>query len=260
MQSIVARGAELAGGDGKLVAAFRTIRPLPCPPPAPRCPPDDFFARVAPAARNRGERAWLGLISYGLRKGEMLGLTPDAIDLETGEVRVCRQRGRAQRKNREPYIVEVDADTLDDLRWTIEHRAELRSRFGWHRGRVDGHVFPWAEKYLELFLRRVRRELGADVERYLPRGTGWHAWRHRMARDARDRGESELEIADRLGDRTTDMARRYSRRGEMRNRLTPERRPCQRVHQVAPARAPGRSQPTLTTPGVVLEWAGAKEA
>lgn len=222
LQSVVRRAVELAGDGAEIQRAVLSVRAPQVAHRTPFCPAPDFFARTAPAARNRAERAWLGVAATGLRKGELLGLRPEDID-DSGAITVQRQRGRAHRKNRIPYVVEVDAETLANLRWTIENRDEARASFGNACQSAEGCVFPWSETYLEFFLARVRDELGAEVDRYLPRRKGWHQFRHRMAKDAKDRGESTQQIADRLGDKSEAMARHYSNDGVMRNAL-PSRR------------------------------------
>lgn len=224
LQSVVRRGVELAGDGADIQRAVMAVRAPPAPPSKRCMPPADFLERVEGAARNRAERAWLRLVARGLRKGEMLGLRPE--DIGDGGVTVCRQRGRPHRKNRIPYVVEVDAETLADLRWTIEHRTEVTPSFGrWNEEPTSaGCVFPWGETYLERFMARVRDHLGADRDLYLPRRKAWHQFRRRMARDAMERGESELFIANRLGDKSAAMARTYSDDGAMRNALPAARR------------------------------------
>jgi len=261
LQTGVKRGALLAGGDPELVAAVVAIPTLRVDCLEPRCPPPDFRERALLAVRSPAERAWLRLAGEGgLRRGELEGLRPEALDLEAGVVHVTRQRLFDRRKNRRPHAVEIDAELAADLRWAIDHRTAIKPRAGWHRGRSDGFVFPWGRKYLEAFIRRIRKSFGAERDTYLPRGLAWHAWRHAGASALADDGKTEIEIAEWLGDKDTKMAARYVARlrGATRSRLTGYRAPCKRVEQVGTPRVAARGvpSPTFTTAGMVLtvEW------
>lgn len=250
LQSVVKRAVELDGNGAELMTAVMAVKAPPVPPPVRHMPPGDFVARVMLAARNRGERAWLRLIARGLRKNEMLGLRREDIGVD-GAITVCRQRGSNHRKNRVPYVVEVDAETLADLRWTIENRDAIKPEFGRFTGASDGCVFPWSETYLGSFLKHLRESLGADVVGYLPPGKAWHQFRRRMARDAMESGESELMIANRLGDKSTAMARTYSDDGKMRNALPGSKPgPVATVVRVEPP-APARPTDDVITPARV---------
>lgn len=256
----------------ELVYAFATVKKLRAPPLRMRCPPPDFHARALEAAKNPAERAWLRLAGEaGLRKGELLGLRPDAIDWNAGVVHVVRQRGIEHRKNRQRHSVEVDKALIDDLRWTIRYRERVKSATGWHRGRSDGYVFPWGEKRLDAFLERIRASFGVEAARYLPPGHGWHCWRAWGATEKARSGATELEVCEWLGDADTKMAARYVEflRGRTRAALvlTKERRPAQRVEvdprrraaALTPPHAPGGqvSKPALTSTlpeGLEVEW------
>lgn len=265
LQTAVKRGTLLAGGDAELVAAVVAIPALRVDCLAPRCPPADFRDRAITVAKNPAERAWLRLAGEaGLRRGELEGLRPEAIDPERLVVNVVRQRLYEKRKNRRPHAVEIDAELAADLRWTIDHRAAITPRTGWHKGRSDGFIFPWGRKYQELFLERVRAVFGDARDKYLPRGLGWHAWRHAGASALAEQGASEIDIAEWLGDADTKMAARYVARlrGATRSRLTGHRLPCKRVEQVGTPRAGTRGvpSPTFTTKGMALavEWVTGK--
>lgn len=206
----VVRTATVLTADAELAAAVLSVRPLREPPLSRRCPPDDFRARALGAAKNPAERAWLRLAGEaGLRRGELMGLRPDAIDWRAGVVHVTRQRSRELRKNRRPHAVVVDRELLRDLAWTIANREQVKPRTGRFRGRSDGFLFPWALRFLEGFLERVRGHFGAERDQYLPKGLGWHAWRHAGATELARRGASILEIQQWLGDADPKMACRY---------------------------------------------------
>lgn len=207
----VSRRAALVTGDRELEALVWLLEPLREHGPTVRAPPPDFLLRVLGAARNLGEAAWLLLAGLcGLRKGELLGLRPSDYDRDTGVLRVERQRHAEHRKNWLPHSVHVtDRDLHCALVWSIDNRDALRPRFGSFRGKSDGYLFPWAERYLELFLSRIRDHLGADAHAYLPAGVGWHHWRRWGATQKARAGASVWEILRWLCDRGTDMAQHY---------------------------------------------------
>jgi integrase len=211
LRTVCSRAGEQAG-DHELGAAIRRVRPVREQVLLPRCPPDDLLPRVLPAARNPAERAILELAGLaGLRRGELLGLRPTDWSPDTMTLAVERQRVSPTRKNRRPHVCGLSTapELVSDLNWTVEHVAELKSRTGWHRGRVDGFLFPWSLRYLELLLDRVRASLGADADRYLPDGWAWHSFRHWGATRLAKAGKTMAEVQAWLGDSSPELACRY---------------------------------------------------
>lgn len=259
----VVRVASCVMPDAEVSAAVLTCRKLKEPPPRPRCPPEDFHPRALEATRTPAERAWLRLAGEGgLRMGELMGLLPDAIDFRTGVVHVVRQRRVEHRKNRRPHAVEIDAELLADLRWTIANRDLVRPTGGYWRGDARPFVFPWAKRWLESFLERIREHFGADRDRYLPEKRGWHAWRAWGATQRARAGYTELEICEWLGDADTKMAARYVAfvRGATRatSKVLPvDRKPCHKVERPSPTRRGVESAQSMlcaTISGLELVW------
>ncbi len=208
---LVVRASAPMNGDKKLLANVLAVKPRRRALPAVFVPPADFLARCRRLARNRGEDAFLLVAArVGIRKGEALGLRATDYDEDTHVLRIERQRENDQRKNGDPLFVHVvDDETHRALCWLREHAPELRSRMGNHKGRVDGFLFPWSERYLELFLARLRVGLGDEVDRYLPEGKGWHVFRHWCMTERAKRGEDVWQILRALGDRDMRMALVY---------------------------------------------------
>lgn len=207
----VVRKAQLHTGDRELGALIWALEPLREAERWVVAPPADFLERVLPAARNRGERCWLMLAGLaGLRKNELLGLRPEDYDPEGHVLLVIRQRDVPHRKNRLSHSVRLVEDELVEcLEWTLAHRKKLKPRYGYFLGRSDGFVFPWAEKYLEGFLNRIREHLGKDVERYMPPGVGWHHFRRWGATTLAREGATVWQVLQWLRDRDPTMAAHY---------------------------------------------------
>jgi len=207
----VATRAEPLTGDRELRALVLALEQWRLNEQWVHPPPADFLVRVLPAARSQGERAWLLLAGLaGLRKSELLGLKPEDFNQSTAVLAVERQRHEDHRKNHFAHHVHVtDPELRVALYWTLTHRAALVPSFGNFAGKSDGYVFPWAEKYLEGFLARIRATLGADAAVYLPAGCGWHHWRRWGAATLAAAGASVWQILDWLGDRDPSMASHY---------------------------------------------------
>lgn len=204
----VVRLAALSTGDQDLQAMVWRVRPLKQPVRAPRCPPSDFLVRAMAACRNEGERCFVLLAGLaGLRKGELLGLRPADYDQRLRVLSVVRQRESSDRKNRRPHSVSVDSAVLHrSLVWAIANRQEFRAATG-PRGRAgDAFIFPWSERYLEAFMKRLRFALGPS---YLPAKTAWHAFRHWGASELARLGMSAWDLQAWLGDASVDVAVSY---------------------------------------------------
>lgn len=210
LRTVTTRAA-LATKDHELAALFRFVKAWREEVRAPRCPPPDFLRRTLLAAENPAERAWLLLAGCaGLRYGELLGLMPKDYDATYGVLQVVRQRRSPRRKNYRPHSVNVDADTLRSaIAWTIENHASLGPQAPRRRAKLDRYMFPWSLPYCEAFLARVRASFGADRDRYLPEGLGWHAWRHWGASELARAGKSVFDIQAWLGHSEPAMAARY---------------------------------------------------
>lgn len=253
----VAGKAAAAEGDLELGATIAQLAPLREPEPLPRCPPLDLVERAIELAENPAEVTWFRLAGdCGLRVSELLGLQPEHVDHATSAIRVVRQRRRENRKNYRPHAVELDADLMTGIRWTIANRETIVLPGG--EALLDaGWLFPWSTKAL----RKLRDRLRAALPGYLPKGTAWHGFRHVGATRLALEGASVIDIQRWLGDRDPSMAIRYvaSVRGATRAQcLTRAPRPCQRVEQVGPERVAPRPGPQpschSTFAGALLEW------
>jgi integrase len=207
-----------------LAGQLRACKRLPTPAPQPRSPPMDCVARVLQSGclRHRGERAWVVLLwEAGLRRGEALGLQPQDLDRATGVLQIRRQRHRDARKRGDWHTVRLRAALCDDLAWCIDHWQDMRPP-GTEAGRDACHglhrwVFPWGDRYLAAFGRRIRAAIGPDVDRYFPRGRLWHGLRHGGATFVATRpGATPYDVQCYLGDRSPEMATCYSRAAGMR--------------------------------------------
>jgi len=205
----VTRRAAFVTGDNELMGLFWQVQPMRQSVLSPRCPPQDFLARALRTARNPAESAFFMLAGLGgLRLGELLGLR--AGDLGNRVVRVERQRNKATRKNRRPHTVRVDHRPLwRALLWVRDNRAACTAATGWHRGGSDGYLFPWSKRYVEGMVDRLREHLGDDVDRYLPKGLGMHAFRHWGATELARAGATPIDVQAWLGHSTPNMAMRY---------------------------------------------------
>lgn len=207
LRVVIRRAADVTG-DVEALGVVAQVRPVARPVRTPRCPPDDALVLAIGLCRSPAERAFVALAGLaGLRCGEVMGLRPEDYDRDTHVLSVTRQRRSPVRKNRRDHFVNVDSAQLRaDLCWTLEHREEIRSRPGWHRGRSESFLFPWAHKRVEGLLQRLHEGLGP---RYLPRGVGWHAFRHWGATSLAKEGASVAEIQAWLGVAESAIAATY---------------------------------------------------
>lgn len=210
LRTVTNRAAD-ATSDLELAALVRLVRPWREEVPTPRCPPPDFMRRSLLAADNPAEHAWLRLAGWsGLRYGELLGLMPHDYDRAYGVLRVVRQRRSPHRKNYQAHSVRVDSASLrTSLEWMIDHHAELGPQDAHRRAKLEPFLFPWSLPHCEAFLRRVKASFGADRDKYLPEGCGWHSWRHWGATELARDGRSVLQIQEWLGHKDPATAARY---------------------------------------------------
>jgi integrase len=207
LRSVVRRAGVLTG-DQELVAVVWQAEPIREPALPVTAPPPDLVARSLALCRTPAERLFVRLAGIaGLRRGEILGLQAQDWEPPTGILRVVRQRRSPRRKNRRPHRVEVTEPTFRaDLDWTLAHRDALRARTGWWRATPAAWVFPWSLRRAEGLLERLRAALPAG---YLPRGRGWHLYRHWGATMLARRGASVWDVMRWLGDSSARMATWY---------------------------------------------------
>jgi integrase len=142
-------------------------------------------------------RTWYGLAAEtGLRAGELCGLTVDDIDLERGmlQVRQSSWRGKlGDPKTADSIrVVELSPQACWHLRTFLEsrHPNERRLLFATRSGT------PWDQN---LLLRRKLRPLLRALGIQVPRGNGFHAFRHANATLMNSLGASQKLRQQRLG-------------------------------------------------------------
>lgn len=209
----ITRHAGHVTGDIALASIFAQLETLKEPIRAPRCPPADYVDRILGATRNPAERAFVLLTSLaGLRRDEVLGLMPEDWDAENGILAVTRQRQRGIRKNGRPHSVRVNARQLRwYLNWTVANHAILVPHQGppIAKRRSAPYLFPWTHTYVEGLVDRIRRHLGTEAARYMPRGTAFHAGRHWGTTELARRGVPLFEIQAWRGDADSAMTATY---------------------------------------------------
>jgi len=142
-------------------------------------------------------RTWYGLAAEtGLRAGELCGLTVDDIDLERGvlQVRQSAWRGKLGDPKTEESIrvVELSPQAVAHLRTFLEswHPNERQLLFATRNGT------PWDQN---LLLKRKFRPLLRALGIQVPRGNGFHAFRHANATLMNSFGASQKLRQQRLG-------------------------------------------------------------
>ncbi len=142
-------------------------------------------------------RTWYGLAAEtGLRAGELCGLTVDDIDLERGmlQVRQSSWRGKlGDPKTAESIrVVELSPQASRHLRTFLEswHPNERRLLFATRNGT------PWDQN---LLLKRKFRPLLRALGIQVPRGNGFHSFRHANATLMNSFGASQKLRQQRLG-------------------------------------------------------------
>ena len=142
-------------------------------------------------------RTWYGLAAEaGLRAGEVCGLTVDDIDLERGmlQVRQSAWRGKLGDPKTDDSIraVELSPQACGHLRKFLEswHPNQRRLLFATRNGT------PWDQN---LLLKRKFRPLLRALGIQVPRGNGFHAFRHANATLMNSFGASQKLRQQRLG-------------------------------------------------------------
>jgi integrase len=142
-------------------------------------------------------RTWYGLAAEtGLRAGELCGLTVDDIDLQKGllQVRQASWRGKlGSPKNKESVrVVELSPQCCQHMETFLRswRPNELRLLFATKNGT------PWDQN---LLLKRKFRPLVRALNIEVPRGNGFHAFRHANASLMNSFGASAKLCQQRLG-------------------------------------------------------------
>ena len=142
-------------------------------------------------------RTWYGLAAEtGLRAGELCGLTVDDIDLEREmlQVRQSAWRGKlGDPKTAESIrVVELSPQASRHLRTFLEswHPNQRRLLFATRNGK------PWDQN---LLLKRKFKPLLRALGIQVPRGNGFHAFRHANATLMNSFGASQKLRQQRLG-------------------------------------------------------------
>lgn len=199
-------------GDNEIAKAVACVPPLRKPPPKPRCPPRDLLKRALEYCDCELDELAVRLAGQtGLRKSEILGLKDEDYDAEVGILRVVRQRSAPHRKNRRPHVVDLTGmDRLTELiEFAIAHKSSLVSHNGRAYKKLRDYILPIGKDGMKGILRRLRRGFGADVDKYLPPGNGWHAFRHWGASELALHGASNLQVQAWLGDASPEAATWY---------------------------------------------------
>jgi integrase len=166
---------------------------------------DDFLAHVAD---DRLAAAWRVLALTGIRRGELLGLTWEAVDLDTGRLAIMRTliEGKGAPRFSDPKTkrgrrsVALDADTVDVLR---EHRdRQLDERLAWGPAYQDQGLVFCREDGTPIWPRTFSRSFDHHVrDAGLPK-IRLHDLRHSHATLALEAGIHPKVISERLGHAT----------------------------------------------------------
>lgn len=131
-------------------------------------------------------------ISTGARRGELLGLTWDRVDLKKGRATVL------ETKNGDPRVLPLVGKALEALReLKLQNSAKSPFVFSHPNGRPEAFYWfdqHWAEALKQAKLKNFR----------------FHDLRHTSASYLAQRGASAVEIAEVLGHKSLSMVRRYS--------------------------------------------------
>lgn len=131
-------------------------------------------------------------ITTGARRGELLNLTWDRVDLKKGRATVI------ETKNEEPRVLPFSGKTLEALR-ELKLKGSAQSPFVFPHPNGRPEPLYWFDSY---WLEALK---AAGIA-----GFRFHDLRHTCASYLAQRGASTLEIADVLGHKSLSMVRRYS--------------------------------------------------
>lgn len=166
--------------------------------------PEQQRAFLTNAEASRWRPLWVLALASGLRRGEVVGLTWDDVDLDAGIVRVERsttQLGKevvtTSPKNHERRRVTLDAGTVAVLKaWRKTQAAErLKAGAAYQDG---GHVAAWEDGSRVLPDYLTKRFLFDQTGSELPRMT-LHGTRHTHATTLLREGVPVHVVAKRLG-------------------------------------------------------------
>jgi len=142
-------------------------------------------------------RTWFGLAAEtGLRAGELCGLTVDDIDLERGMLQVRQSAWRGKlgdpKTDESTRVVELSPQACGHVKTFLEswHPNQRRLLFATRNGT------PWDQN---LLLKRKFRPLLRAIGIQVPRGNGFHAFRHANATLMNSFGASQKLRQQRLG-------------------------------------------------------------
>jgi len=142
-------------------------------------------------------RTWYGLAAEtGLRAGELCGLTVDDLDLERGMLQVRQSAWRGKlgdpKTNDSIRVVELSPQACAHLSVVLRswHPNQRRLLFATRNGT------PWDQN---LLLKRKFRPLLHALNIPVPRGNGFHAFRHANATLMSSFGASQKLRQQRLG-------------------------------------------------------------
>lgn len=159
---------------------------------------------------NRYLTAWLTLATTGLRRGELLGLRLDTVDLDGKRLRIVRTLGTVNhvlvegspKTRRGRRTVSLDTHTTAMLRAWRARRAEERLALGLGSFTDDGYFFCHPDGR-PFHPDRFSREFDRAVSRLgLPR-IRLHDLRHTYASLALESGEHPRVMSERLGHAST---------------------------------------------------------
>jgi integrase len=129
-------------------------------------------------------------ITTGMRRGEILGLTWDCIDLERKVINL------KETKNGRPRTVSIVGQAIDLLKDHYSKRT-LSTPF----------VFPAKKRFGKISIRKAWDEA---VKRAGVENLRFHDLRHTFATYAAEAGASNLELATAMGHQTLQMLQRYT--------------------------------------------------
>jgi integrase len=164
--------------------------------------------------------AWLFIATSGCRRGECLGLTWDAVDLEQAVATLSRQvtvvngsmRVKELPKTKRGHMISLDSTTVAILRsWKAAQNEErLLAGTGYH---ADGFVFCQAdgtpyhpERFSREFQRKQDQHNRARPDAPLPR-LGLHGLRHTWATLALQAGIDIKIVSERLNHSSSHITR-----------------------------------------------------
>ena len=170
--------------------------------------PEQLNTWLASVKDHRLYPLWLTAATTGARRGELLGLQWDDIDLDAGQLAIRRARvavgyqvhvttpksGRARTIALDPQTVAV----LKDWR-----QAQRKERMAFGNGRVDGPYVFTREDGAPLHPHQVADAFDASVRRAKVRVCRFHDLRHGWASMALQAGVNPKVVSERLGHATT---------------------------------------------------------